>query len=360
MKTKVWFPGIDERPEKMIRGCLACQLEDGGMSAQPVQATTMPAKPWTDLAMDFYGPLPNSHYLMVFVDEHSWMPIVEEISGTASELVIEALDKIFSLLGKPKVLKTDNGPPFNGAKFGVYAETLGFKHRNVTPLHPRANGQAENFMKNLGRVIRSAGTLDRDWRRVLNEFLRNYRSTPHSTTGVAPSVLMFGENRTNRLPVVVEDAEKIELDAVKEFDAKSKSNASKNANKREKAKDHNFQVGDTLFMLQNRMNKWMSRFSSELYTVIEIKGSMVTVKGKDGRQFSRDASKFKKATVLNEEESESEREEEEVCSTEETTVHESDPNSEGGPATRAKAPRRSERARKEPERLTYTGKPNKK
>ena len=69
MRTKVWFPGIDAQVEEMLQGCLACQLEDGG--AAPLQA-----KAWIDLAMDFFGPIPNGHYLMVVVDEFSRMPIV--------------------------------------------------------------------------------------------------------------------------------------------------------------------------------------------------------------------------------------------------------------------------------------------
>lgn len=111
---------------------------------------------------------------MVVVDEFSRMPVVEEVSSTASEPVIHALDRIFALLGYPRVLKTDNGPPFNRARFGEYAQSLAIRHRKITPEHPRANGQAEGFMKNLGKVLRSAKALNREWRQVLNEFLRNY------------------------------------------------------------------------------------------------------------------------------------------------------------------------------------------
>ena len=105
MRTKVWFPGIDAQVEEMLQGCLACQLEDGWAAPQPIQVTPHPAKAWTDLAIDFFGPIPNGHYLMVVVDEFSRMPIVEEVSSTASEPVLHALDKIFGLLGIPKVIR---------------------------------------------------------------------------------------------------------------------------------------------------------------------------------------------------------------------------------------------------------------
>ena len=52
--------------------------------------------------------------------------------------------------------------------------------------------------------------------------LRSYRSTSHSTTGVAPSVLLYGENRTNRLPAVVEEREAVDDKQVRERDGKRK------------------------------------------------------------------------------------------------------------------------------------------
>jgi hypothetical protein len=319
---------------------------------------------------------------MVVVDEHSRMPVVEEVSSTASEPVIAALDKVLSLVGIPKVIKSDNGPPFNGARFGEYAAYLGFKHRKVTPLHPIANGQAESFMKNLGRVIRSANTMDRDWRQVLNEFLRNYRSTPHSTTGVAPAVLLYGENRTNRLPTVVEEAARADLVSVKERDAEAKRKAAAYADKRRGAKTHQFKEGDTLFTLQKCTNKWMTRFSSEPLLVTQIKGSMVTVKGQNGRQFSKDASKFKKVTATGPSmEQRSESDEDSGLKSGETrgaennattaplvsqgaesgatgSSREPSKTAQESQASESNAPRRSVRERKGPERYTDPGKRN--
>ena len=46
--------------------------------------------------------------------------------------VIPKLDRIFAAYGVPKVVKSDNGPPFNGGEFAQFAKYLGFKHRKVT------------------------------------------------------------------------------------------------------------------------------------------------------------------------------------------------------------------------------------
>ena len=102
------------------------------------------------LSTDFYGPLPSGEYLLVIIDDYSRFPVVELVRSTYANTVIPVLDKVLSTFGTPDILKSDNGAPFNSGQFHSYAENMGFKHRKVTPYWPRANGEAERFMKNLG------------------------------------------------------------------------------------------------------------------------------------------------------------------------------------------------------------------
>ena len=294
LRTKVWFPKMDNMVEQMVQDCLACQLEGGGSSPQPLQMSKLSKVPWVNLAMDFYGPLPNGKELMVVMDETSKNPYFEEVKSTASEHVCPMLEKLFAFVGVPKVLKTDNGPPFNGQKFKDFLESYGVVHQKVTPEHPQANGQVENFMKNVGRVIRTVKAENKDWRQQLNLFAMSYRSTPHSTTGVPPSVLLFGVNRTNRLPTIVNEYKPtVEMETACERDLKVKSKAKAYADHKRKAKAHSFVVDDRVLFRQHQTNKTMPKFSSEGHTITAIKGSMVSVKADGGKEFTRDASKFK-------------------------------------------------------------------
>ena len=65
-------------------------------------------------SMHFCGPLPSDKYLLVMVDEFSRYPVVELVRSTATETVIPIIDKVFSLFRYPEVVKSDNGPPFQG------------------------------------------------------------------------------------------------------------------------------------------------------------------------------------------------------------------------------------------------------
>ena len=103
--------------------------------------------PFNEVSMDFAHV--DGQTLLLVVDDYSRFPFVEPVSSTSASAVIPKLDQLFSTFGAPRVVKSDNSPPFNGEEFAKFAFVLGFKHRKVTPLWPRANGEVERFVKTL-------------------------------------------------------------------------------------------------------------------------------------------------------------------------------------------------------------------
>ena len=176
LRARVWFPGMQEMVQKHYEQC-SCQLESDTTRKTPLRMSEMPRAPWVEASLDFFGPF-DSIYLLVLVDDYSRFPIVDIISATSAAVVSERLDRIFSIFGTPEVIRTDNGPPFNGAEFTVFSNRAGFIHRKVTPYYPQANGMVESFMKSLGKAVRTAKADGVPWRRRLHEFLRAYRAAP--------------------------------------------------------------------------------------------------------------------------------------------------------------------------------------
>ena len=78
----------------------------------------------------------------------------------------------------------------------------GIDHKKITPLWPEANSEAEGFMKPLTKAIRSAHTEGKQWTNHLYDFLLNYRTTPHVTTGHPPATLLFNRSVRNKLPQI--------------------------------------------------------------------------------------------------------------------------------------------------------------
>ena len=93
------------------------------------------------------------------IDDYSRFPEVEIVHSTSAKAVLPNLDRVFAAYGVPQVVKSDNGPPFNGHQFAQFADYLGLKRRRVTPLWPGANGEVERFMKTFGQVLHTTSNL---------------------------------------------------------------------------------------------------------------------------------------------------------------------------------------------------------
>ena len=148
LRSKVRFPGINDLVKKTMEACLPCQAAVKQNRREPIQTTKLPEGPWEEISVDFYS-LPNGAELLVVIDDYSKFPLVEPVPSTSGQHVCKTLDKIFAMFGTPLVVRSDNGPPFNGKEFSSLAEHLGFKHRKITPHWPEAIGQVERFMQNL-------------------------------------------------------------------------------------------------------------------------------------------------------------------------------------------------------------------
>ena len=96
---------------------------------------------------------------------------------------------------------------FQGSEFAYFAKHMGFKHRKVIPLWPRANGECERFMRN----HESYKELGRRTNHVKKEFVKflNYRATPHSTMGKSPAFALFGCEMKIKFPFTLEERERI-------------------------------------------------------------------------------------------------------------------------------------------------------
>ncbi len=203
LRSKIWFPGIDKAAEDKVGKCLACQATLNKISREPLQMTPTPEGPWIQASADFCGPLPTGEMVLVVIDAYSRYPEVEIVSGTSASATIPAFEKIFATHGIPQEIKTDNGPPFQGEDFRRFAQEKGFSHRRITPLWPEANGQVERFMRNIGKIAKTAHVSRKDWRREIYPFLVNYRDTPHPCTGKKPYELTMNRTIRTKMPSVM-------------------------------------------------------------------------------------------------------------------------------------------------------------
>jgi hypothetical protein len=294
LRAKVWFPQLDKMIEKKVRECRGCQATTSVPHRDPLQPTTLPERPWAKIDMDFWGPLPSGEYLLVMIDKYSRYPVVEIVRSTSADAVVPHIDKIFSTHGFPDQVQTDGGPPFNGTGSHTYYQYMkwaGVSSRRVAPEDPEANGLAENFMKNVKKVWHSAIVEKKSPRQEMYKFLRNYRSTPHTSTGKSPAEALFNRPIKTRLPQIMKETGDADM-RKKDGESKAKQKQYKDANKT--VRPHDIKVGDAV-LLKQRQTKTASRYDPDPFRVTEVKGTQITAT-REHQVRIRDAQKFKKVT----------------------------------------------------------------
>lgn len=134
LRSRVWFPGIDMSVERKIASCIPCQAITKSSQRKPLRMSPTPKGPSLQASADFCGPFSTGETILVVLDAYSKYPEVAIVPSTAVKDTIPALEHIFATHGIPEVLKTDNGPPFQGHAFQSFAKEKGFTHRKSTPL----------------------------------------------------------------------------------------------------------------------------------------------------------------------------------------------------------------------------------
>jgi transposase InsO family protein len=291
IREKVWFPGIDKMVEEEIRLCLPCQVATPANSREPLKMSALPKAAWREVSVDFASV--GSEYLLVITDDYSRFPVIHVISSLSAKVVIPKLDRTFSEFGIPDVVKSDNGPPFSSHEFKQFAIELGFRHRKITPLWPRANAEVERFMKTIKKVIKAATVSQSSWKSEMHRFLRNYRSTPHCTTGVPPATALFGRSMNIKIPQVSDM-----LTTPVEFrsrDFEKKQRMKNNADNKSYVKPSDLKIGDTVLVKNPPVvKKSETPFEHDTYQVTNKNGSMLTARNKKGREVTRNSSFFKR------------------------------------------------------------------
>lgn len=88
-------------------------------------------------------------YVHVTIDTYSGFLVATPLSGESSSHVITHCLRCFSILGQPKVIKTDNGPGYTGKKFQIFCAKLEINLKTGIPYNPQGQGIVERAHQTL-------------------------------------------------------------------------------------------------------------------------------------------------------------------------------------------------------------------
>ena len=200
-RSYLWFPQIDNVIESIANSCPTCMSVRKDPPKSPMFPWKYPENPWDRIHID-YATFQGENYLLV-VDAHTKWLEVYNMKSTTSFKTIEVLREMFSRYGLCRELVSDNGPQFTSDEFKDFLRENGIKHTFTPPYHPSSNGLAERAVQTVKNALKKHVVEDgKTSPKRLQQFLLNYRTTPHATTGKSPGEMLFKRSLKTRLSLI--------------------------------------------------------------------------------------------------------------------------------------------------------------
>jgi transposase InsO family protein len=197
----VWWPKMDSEIEQFVHCCKECQKHKNKEPELPLFSWTVPQIPWSRIHIDYAGPY-DGHYWLVVVDATTkWLEVYPTAKVT-SEKTVAMLEDMFSRLGLPKIIVSDNGSQFTSSTFKHFCNINNIRHITTAPYHPRSNGLAERYVQTFKKRYAASKADGSSLSKRLQTFLFKYRTTPHQTTGKSPAEMLYGRQLRCKLSIL--------------------------------------------------------------------------------------------------------------------------------------------------------------
>ena len=149
----------------------------------------------------------EGNQFLVLVDATTKWPEVFFTKTTTASKTIEILSTVFSRMGLPCQIVSDNGPQFVAAEFASFCKANGIQHLRGAPYHPQSNGAAERLVQTVKKFLKTVRSQPGSLESKVAQFLLRYRVTPHPVTNRSPSSHLLGRNLRSRLDLLKPDKE---------------------------------------------------------------------------------------------------------------------------------------------------------
>ena len=208
--NRFYWPTLFRDVRDYCRSCPNCQKASGRKGARaPLIPLPIMSVPFQRIAMDIVGPLPKSRkgnrYILVVCDYATRYPEAIPLRSIEAETIAEELVQLFSRIGIPQEILTDQGSNFTSRLLQELYKLLHVHPIRTSPYHPQTDGLVERFNQTLKTMLRKAAVDEgKDWDRLVPYLLFAYREVPQDSTGFSPFELLYGRSVRGPLDILKE------------------------------------------------------------------------------------------------------------------------------------------------------------
>ena len=177
-----------------------CQrtIKKGHVKKVPLGSMPLIDTPFKRVAVDIVGliapPSEAGHrYILTLFDYATRYPEAVPLKKITSEAVAEVLLDIYSRVGIPEEMLTDQGTEFMSVCTQKVSRLLSIKGVNSTPYHPFCNRLVKRWNGTLKSMLkRLCQDQPKQRHRLINPALFAYREVPQDSTGLGPLQFLYG------------------------------------------------------------------------------------------------------------------------------------------------------------------------
>lgn len=199
------------------------------------------------------------------------------------------LKDIFSRLGNPVSLTSDNGRQFSSEDFKSFCAERNIRLYNTVPYWPQQNGEVERQNRDILKRLKISQVEKKNWKEALREYMVMYNSTPHTVTGKTPAELFFRRQFRDKLPMIQDMTHLSEDLEMRDRDKELKEKGKEYADRKRRATSCELEVGDKVYVKNmTKQNKLSLNYEPETHTVEANKGGDVSIRnGETGQRIRR-------------------------------------------------------------------------
>ena len=174
-QDSVWWPNLGPELKAFVEDCSFCVTRSRQQRAGLLSKSQLPERQWAKIGVDLCFK-DGSDYLLVVDYFIRWIKVMH-LSETTYSYVIAKLKNLFSKIGIPETVVSDQDLKLNSASVCQFGIEYGLQHYKFDPHFPQENGCAERAVQTAKCMLSQEDVF---------LVLMTYRVTQLDTTGYSP------------------------------------------------------------------------------------------------------------------------------------------------------------------------------